>query len=126
MAGKVCLVTRATSGIGKVTATALAAQSAEMIFTVRNQKKEEETVSWIESEAGNKAVRYLLADFSDLDQVRELAGALKEQTSRLDVLVNNAGGFFNARRETSYEVEMTFLVNHLAPLLLTNLLLEML
>ena len=54
----------------------------------------------------------------------ELAGVVKEQTSRLDVLVNNAGGFFNARRETSYRVEMTFLVNHLAPLLLMNLLLE--
>jgi len=123
MAGKVCLVTGATSGIGKVTATALAAQGAEVIVAGRNQQKTEETVSRIKSETGNKAVRYLLSDFSDLDQVRELAGALKEQTSRLDVLVNNAGGFFNARRGTPYGVEMTFLVNHLAPFLLTNLLL---
>jgi retinol dehydrogenase-12 len=69
-------VTGATSGIGKVTATALAAQGAKVIVTVRNKKKEEETASWIESEAGNKAVRYLLADFSDLDHARELAGAL--------------------------------------------------
>lgn len=124
MAGKVCLVTGATSGIGKVTATALAAQGAEVIIAGRNQKKVDETRDWIESETGNETVQALLADFSDLDQVRELAGALKERTSRLDVLVNNAGAFFNTRRETPYGVEMTFLVNQLAPFLLTNLLLE--
>ena len=124
MAGKVCLVTGATSGIGKVTATALAAQGAEVIIAGRNQRKAEETVSWIKSETGNNAVRYLLADFSDLDQVRELARAFKGERSRLDVLVNNAGTFFNTRHETPYGVEMTFLVNHLAPFLLTNLLLE--
>ena len=124
MAGRVCLVTGATSGIGKATATSLAAQGAEVIVTGRNQRKADDTVSWIKSETGNKAVRYLLADFADLGQVRDLARALNEQTSQLDVLVNNAGAFFNTRRETPYGVEMTFLVNHLAPFLLTNLLLE--
>ena len=53
-----------------------------------------------------------------------MAGRFRAQSSRLDVLVNNAGGFFNTRRETPYGVEMTLLVNHLAPFLLTNLLLE--
>ena len=124
MAGRVCLVTGATSGIGKVTATSLAAQGAEVIVAGRNQRKADDTVSWIKSETGNSAVRYLLADFADLGQVRDLARAFKERTSRLHVLVNNAGGFFNTRRETPYGVEMTFLVNHLAPFLLTNLLLE--
>ena len=124
MAGRVCLVTGATSGIGKVTATSLAAQGAEVIVTGRNQRKADDTVSWIKSETGNKAVRYLLADFADLGQVRDLARALNEQTSHLDVLVNNAGAFFNTRRETPFGVEMTFLVNYLAPFLLTNLLLE--
>jgi NAD(P)-dependent dehydrogenase (short-subunit alcohol dehydrogenase family) len=124
MAGKVCLVTGATSGIGKVVATALAARGAEVLVAGRSQEKGDETVSWIKSETGNHAVRYVLADFSDLDQVRALARVLKAQTSRLDVLVNNAGTFFNTRHETPYGVEMTFLVNHLAPFLLTNLLLE--
>ena len=124
MAGRVCLVTGATSGIGKATATSLAAQGAEVIVIGRNQRKADDTVSWITSETGNRAVRYLLADFADLGQVRDLARAFNEQTSQLDVLVNNAGGFFNTRRETPYGVEMTFLVNHLAPFLLTNLLLE--
>jgi len=124
MAGKVCLVTGATSGIGQVTAMALAIQGAKVIVAGRHQQKAEDTIRWIEHKTGNKAVQYLLADFSDLHQVRELARSFKERHSRLDVLVNNAGAFFNTRRDTPYGVEMTFLVNHLAPFLLTNLLLE--
>lgn len=124
MVGKVCLVTGATSGIGKVTAAALATQGAEVIITGRNRQKTETTVRQIKTETGNEAIQYLLADFSDLEQVRDLASTFNERSSRLDVLVNNAGSFFNTRQSTSYGVEMTFLVNHLAPFLLTNLLLE--
>jgi len=124
MTGKICLVTGATAGIGKVTATELAAQGAELIITGRNQEKTENTVKQIKSKTGNDAVQYLLADFSDLQQVRELAAAFKESYARLDVLINNAGAFFNTRQETPYGVEMTFLVNHLAPFLLTTLLLD--
>ncbi len=124
MTGKVCLVTGATAGIGKVTATALAAQGSEVVITGRNQQKAEDTVQVIKAETGNDSIHYLLADYSDLQQVRDMAGAFNEQYSRLDVLVNNAGAFFNRRRPTPYGVEMTFVVNHLAPFLLTNLLLE--
>jgi NAD(P)-dependent dehydrogenase (short-subunit alcohol dehydrogenase family) len=73
---------------------------------------------------GNEQIHALCADFSDLDQVRDMSAAYQERFTRLDVLVNNAGGFFNARRMTPYGVEMRFLVNHLAAFLLTNLLLE--
>jgi NAD(P)-dependent dehydrogenase (short-subunit alcohol dehydrogenase family) len=90
----------------------------------RDRQKAEDTIQWIKLETGNETVQYLLADFSDLRQVRELATSFIESYSRLDVLVNNAGAFFNRRRETPDGVEMTFLVNHLAPFLLTNLLLE--
>jgi retinol dehydrogenase-12 len=124
MAGKVCLVTGATAGIGKVTASALASQGADLIITGRNQQKTEDTVQEIRTETGNGSVQYLLADFSDLQQVRQLGESFKERYSRLDVLVNNAGAFFNSRVETSYGVEMTFLINHLALFLLTNQLLE--
>lgn len=124
MNGKICMVTGATAGIGKVTATALAAQGAQVILTGRNQAKTEQTVRQICSETGNPSVHYLLADFSDLDQVREMARLFNQRYSRLDVLVNNAGAFFNTRQETPYGVEMTLLVNHLAPFLLTNLLLK--
>jgi NAD(P)-dependent dehydrogenase (short-subunit alcohol dehydrogenase family) len=122
--GKICLVTGATAGIGQVTATALAAQGAEVIITGRNPQKTEQTVRQIKSETGNEAVQSLSADFSNLEQVRALAVAFKDRFPRLDVLVNNAGAFFNTRQATPYGVEMTFLVNHLSPFLLTNLLLD--
>ena len=124
MTGKVCVVTGATAGIGKITATALAAMGADVILAARNQEKAENTVKQIKAETGNESVQYLLADFSNLQEVRELADHFKENHSKLDVLVNNAGAYFNSRKETPYDVEMTLLVNHLAPFLLTNLLLE--
>jgi retinol dehydrogenase 12 len=126
MRGKICLVTGATSGIGKEAAIVLAAQGAEIVITGRNPQKTIDTVQQIKSETGNKSVSYLLADFSDLDEVRSLATAFKERYSRLDVLLNDAGAFFLKRINTPYGVEMTFLVNHLAPFLLTNLLLGIL
>ncbi len=124
MQGKVCLVTGATAGIGKVTATSLAAQGAQLVVAGRNQQKAKDSVQQIIATTGNSSVDYLLADFSDLQQVREMAADFKARYPRLDVLVNNAGAFFNGRQDTPYGVEKTFLVNHLAPFLLTNLLLD--
>ncbi len=94
------------------------------ILAGRNQQKAEDTVQTIKTETGNSAVSYLLADFSDLQHVRELAAQFKEKYARLDVLVNNAGSAFFTRRTTANAVEMTFQVNHLAAFLLTNLLLD--
>lgn len=124
MSGKVCLVTGATAGIGKVTATTFASQGAQLIITGRNQQKTEQTRKEIEARTGNDSIQYLIADFSNLQQVRTIAELFSKDFSRLDVLVNNAGAFFNSRQETSVGVEMTLQVNHLAPFLLTNLLLE--
>jgi retinol dehydrogenase-12 len=125
MAGKVCLVTGSTAGIGKVTAAVLAAQGAELIISGRNQDKAMQTVQEIKDATGNEKVSYLLADLSALDQVREMARSFLEIHSRLDLLVNNAGAFFNSRINTRFGVEKTLLVNHLGPFLLTNLLLEL-
>ena len=124
MRGKVCVVTGATSGIGQVTAAALAAQGAHVIVVGRNRAKAQQVVGEIRRQTGNDAVWYLLADFSDLQQVRELAAAFSAQYSQLDVLVNNAGTYFNTRHPAPGGVEMTFHVNHLAHFLLTNLLLN--
>jgi NAD(P)-dependent dehydrogenase (short-subunit alcohol dehydrogenase family) len=124
MDGKVCLVTGATSGIGEITAAALAARCAQVIVVGRSQQKAEDTVQRIQSETGSNSVHYLLADFADLQQVWDLVSSFQNRYSRLDVLINNAGAYFNTRRQTAYGVEMTFLVNHLAPFLLTNLLLD--
>lgn len=124
MAGKVCLITGATSGIGKVAAAVLAAQGAEVIITGRNPQKTRDAADQIKSETGSRSVPYLLADFSDLTQVRNLAASFREHHTHLDVLLNNAGTFFNTRVKTPYQVEKTFLVNHLAPFLLTKLLMD--
>ncbi len=124
MAGKTCLVTGATAGIGKVIAIALASMGANLVISGRNKEKTEATLRQIKTDTGNESVQYLLADFSNLEEVRDIANRFKENHTQLDVLVNNAGAYFNSRQETSYDVEMTLLVNHLAPFLLTKMLME--
>jgi NAD(P)-dependent dehydrogenase (short-subunit alcohol dehydrogenase family) len=76
---KIYLVTGATSGIGKVIATTLAAQEAEVVIVGRNAQKTQATVQQIRTETGNDSVHFLLADFSDLGQVRDLAVAFRKQ-----------------------------------------------
>jgi NAD(P)-dependent dehydrogenase (short-subunit alcohol dehydrogenase family) len=123
--GKVCLVTGATSGIGLVTASVLAGLGAEVVITGRRPARLEEAMRRIQSEHPGSVVHSWLADFADLDQVRRLAGDYCARFERLDVLVNNAGAYFNRRHATPYGgVERTLVVNHLAPFLLTNLLLD--
>ena len=126
MEGKICLVTGATSGIGRETALSLAASGAEVILGGRDERRAVTTRDWIISQTGNRRISYVLADFSDLTQVRNMAREIHDRCSRLDVLVNNAGAFFPKRVETEYGVEKTFLINHLAPFLLTNSLLDLL
>ena len=123
---KICLITGATSGIGYVTASALAGQNAEVIIVGRSVQKATDTVKQIKTVTGNDCVSYLLADFSDLNQVRELVNTFRERYSHLDILINNAGAYFHRRYETASGVEKTFVVNHLSHFLLTNSLLEQL
>jgi retinol dehydrogenase-14 len=125
--GKICLVTGATSGIGLVTASALAGQGAEVVITGRRQTRIDEALHRIRTEHPNAVVHALQADFADLAQVERLAAEFKERFERLDVLVNNAGAYYNQRHATPYgEAERTFAVNHLAPFLLTHRLLDQL
>jgi NAD(P)-dependent dehydrogenase (short-subunit alcohol dehydrogenase family) len=122
----ICLVTGATAGIGYVTASSLAARGATVIVGGRSKQKAEATVDAIHRATGNNAVEYLIVEFSDLSDVKRATEELKHRFNRLDRLINNAGAFYNTRQMTSYGVEKTFLVNYLAPFLLTNELLELL
>ncbi|MCJ7715339.1 MAG: SDR family oxidoreductase [Anaerolineales bacterium] len=126
MKGKKCLVTGATSGIGEGIAQALARKGAEVIIVSRNKEKCIKTVSQIQEQTRNSAVTYYQADLSSQQKIRQLAADIKKKYTDLDVLVNNAGGFFWKRRESTDGIEMTFALNHLNYFLLTNLLLDLL
>ena len=121
---KTCLVTGATSGIGLVTARALAAQGARVVLVRRSPTKCVDTVDQIKRKTGNSAVEFLLADLSSQDQIRQLVQDFVSRFQRLDVLINNAGAVLARRQETVDGIEMTFALNHLAYFLLTNLLLD--
>lgn len=126
MVGKVVLITGATSGMGKVTAHALATYGATVVIHGRDEEKAKETVEEIKEETKNPAIYYLLADFEKLDEVRKMAGEFGKQFHRLDVLINNAGAVFSKRQESADGNELTLQVNYLSHFLLTNLLLDML
>ena len=125
MGGRVILVTGGTSGIGKAAATALAAMGARVVVTGRDEERGEGAVEEIRHDTGGE-VSLMLADLAVQADVRRLAEEFQERHDRLDVLVNNAGVVQSERTETPDAIETTLAVNHLAPFLLTNLLLDLL
>jgi NAD(P)-dependent dehydrogenase (short-subunit alcohol dehydrogenase family) len=124
MAGKTVLVTGGTGGIGKATAIGLARLGARVGITGRDRGRAEAAAADIRSTSGNPAVDVFVADMSSQAQVRRLAQDVLDAYPRLDVLINNVGGFWNTRHVTADGLEHTFALNHLAPFLLTNLLLD--
>ena len=123
MADTVCVITGGTDGIGKAAAHALALQGAKLLIHGRDPEKGARAVAEIKARSHNPAVEFLQADFSSLADVRRLAVMLVDRAPRIDVLINNAGGMFARRKLSQDGYEMTFAVNHLAPFLLTHLLL---
>ena len=124
MAGKYVLVTGGTGGIGKATATGLAALGARVGITGRDRGRAAAAAADIRAATGNHAVDIFAADMSSQAEVRRLAAQVLGTYPRLDVLVNNVGGFWAHRHVTADGLEHTFALNHLAPFLLTNLLLD--
>lgn len=128
MRGKVCVVTGASSGIGRATALGLSALGATVVLVCRDPERGEaarEQVAAAGATSGGQA-RLELADLSVQRDVRELAKRLHQRLGRLDVLVNNAGALFGQRRESHDGIELTLALNHLASFLLTNLVLDLL
>lgn len=121
---KICLITGATSGIGKVTAQELANQGATVVINGRNLEKCQNTINYIKKITGNTKVDFILADLSSQNEVRKLADQFKNQYNKLDILINNAGVILGDRQDSVDKIEMTFAINHLSYYLLTNLLLN--
>lgn len=111
------VITGGSDGIGAAAARSLAAKGWRVVVVGRNAEK-------TAAVAGTIGAESFVADFSRLDEVRELAAALASQVGPIDVLANNAGGIFGDRTRTVDGNELTLQVNHLAPFLLTNLLLQ--
>jgi retinol dehydrogenase-14 len=122
MASRTVLVTGSTGGIGRATATGLAAMGAHVLLTGRDPRRTEAAAA--EIRAGGGHVDAFVADLSSQAEVRRLADAVLGHAPRIDVLVNNVGGYWNTRHVTVDGLERTFALNHLAPFLLTNLLLH--
>jgi len=123
MTGRTVLVTGGSDGIGRATALGLAAMGAHLAITGRDRGRTENAAREIRA-AGSGQVDVFVADLSSQSQVRRLADEVLQSLTRIDVLVNNAGGYWNTRHVTADGLERTFAVNHLAPFLLTNLLLD--
>ena len=126
MRGKTVMITGANSGIGKVTARALAGMGAHVILACRRDQAAEAAMQDIRREVPDASLEFVRVDLSSQASVRDCARAINERHRSLDVLINNAG-IANLRREESVDgIEMTFATNHLGPFLLTHLLLPLL
>jgi NAD(P)-dependent dehydrogenase (short-subunit alcohol dehydrogenase family) len=123
--GKRILVTGATDGIGLAACEALAPMGAHLAIVARDPAKAERAVRRIVGAGGPRTeVDVLMADLASQAAVRRLAAEVLERYARLDALVNNAGAVYSKRRLSPDGIELTWALNHLAPFLLTALLLE--
>ena len=126
MQDRIVLITGSTDGIGKETARQLAALGATVLVHGRNAARCQATQDEIRQATGNSRVDYLVADLSSQKQVRQLAAEISARYDRLHVLINNAGVILLNRQMTEDGLETSLAVNHLAPFLLTHLLLDLL
>jgi NAD(P)-dependent dehydrogenase (short-subunit alcohol dehydrogenase family) len=122
--GKICLVTGASSGIGKATALGLAKMGATVVMVCRDDNKGQAALVEIKQRSGNNSVDLLIADLSSHEAIRSLANEYKSKYQHLHVLINNAGVYYTKRHVTVDGLEAMFAVNYLARFLLTNLLLD--
>jgi NAD(P)-dependent dehydrogenase (short-subunit alcohol dehydrogenase family) len=124
MNGKTCVITGATSGIGRAAALALGKLGARLVLLGRNESAGQDVVHRIRK-SGAEA-EFFRADLSSLSEVRKVAERIRQQHSQLDVLVNNAGARFDTYQKSADGFELTFATNHLGHFLLTCLLSDLL
>jgi NAD(P)-dependent dehydrogenase (short-subunit alcohol dehydrogenase family) len=121
---KVVVITGANAGIGKETAVGIASTGATTVLACRNPDKAAAAAAEVTRSSGNDDVHVVPLDLADLNSVRACAASIEDKWARLDVLVNNAGGIWTERQETTQGFEQTFGVNHLGHFYLTLLLLD--
>jgi NAD(P)-dependent dehydrogenase (short-subunit alcohol dehydrogenase family) len=121
--GKLCVVTGSTSGVGLAAVRRLARGGARIVMVCRDRAKAEGVAGEL-ADSGHARPRIVVADFRDLPSVRAAAAELLDMCPRIDVLINSAGIHSTTRTFTAAGLETVFCVNHLAPFLLTHLLLE--
>jgi NAD(P)-dependent dehydrogenase (short-subunit alcohol dehydrogenase family) len=124
VAGKRVVLTGATNGIGLAAAIELARRGADLTLVARNQARAAEAIRRISAVTPGNSPDVVLADLASQSSIRRLAGELLARYPRIQVLVNNAGAIYTRRQMTADGVELTWAVNHLAPFLLTTLLLD--
>ncbi len=123
MADQTIFITGATDGIGMLTATALTKQKTHLLLHGRNQEKLDKVIKEIKTLSGNQNIEGFVADFSSMDEVRQLAKDVLAKHDKINILINNAGTGFAVPRYGKDGTELRLTVNYLAPFLLTNLLL---
>ena len=121
--GKRCVLTGATSGVGWEAAKALAAHQASIVMINRNQEKSEKACENIRS-TYHVECDYLIADFTNLEEVHQVADYLNHSERQIDILINNAGMYCTTKTYTKDHLETVFCVNHLASFILTYKLME--
>jgi len=121
--GKLCVISGATSGVGLASLKRIVAGGADVVLVARNLQKAEDVVNMIASDS-QVNIDIVVADFIDLDSVRNAASIILEKYPKIHLLINSAGIFSTKKMMTPGGFELSFCVNHLAPFLLTRLLLD--
>ena len=124
VAGKRVVITGATNGIGLAAATELALRGAHLTLVARSESRAREAIYRIQAARDGAAVDVLLADLAPQASIRRLAAEALAKYSSIQVLINNAGAIYARRQHSPDGIELTWAVNHLAPFLLTSLLLD--